>query len=93
MISQLEHAPYEAERRTIDVSGDGNNNAGRDVTTARDDTVARGASINGLAILTDISHATNPSHTNPPGGLENYYREKVIGGPGAFVMCESLDLI
>jgi hypothetical protein len=28
----------------------------------------------------------NPEHTNPPGGLENYYRENVIGGPGAFVM-------
>jgi Protein of unknown function (DUF1194) len=28
----------------------------------------------------------NPDHTNPPGGLENYYRNNVIGGPGAFVM-------
>jgi hypothetical protein len=27
-----------------------------------------------------------PDHTNPPGGLENYYRNNVIGGPGAFVM-------
>ena len=25
-------------------------------------------------------------HTNPPGGLANYYRNNVIGGPGAFVM-------
>ena len=25
-------------------------------------------------------------HTNPPGGLENYYRENVVGGPGAFVL-------
>ena len=25
-------------------------------------------------------------HTNPPGGLENYYRDNVIGGPGAFVI-------
>jgi hypothetical protein len=25
-------------------------------------------------------------HTNPPGGLENYYRENVIGGAGAFVL-------
>jgi hypothetical protein len=28
----------------------------------------------------------NPEHTNPPGGLDNYYRNNVIGGPGAFVM-------
>jgi hypothetical protein len=25
-------------------------------------------------------------HTNPPGGLAQYYRENVIGGPGAFVV-------
>jgi hypothetical protein len=25
-------------------------------------------------------------HTNPPGGLDTYYRDNVIGGPGAFVM-------
>jgi hypothetical protein len=25
-------------------------------------------------------------HTNPPGGLANYYRNNVIGGPAAFVM-------
>ena len=28
----------------------------------------------------------NAEHTNPPGGLENYYRDNVIGGPGAFVL-------
>jgi hypothetical protein len=28
----------------------------------------------------------NPDHTNPPGGLDNYYRNNVVGGPGAFVM-------
>ena len=25
-------------------------------------------------------------HTNPPGGLAQYYRNNVIGGPGAFVV-------
>jgi hypothetical protein len=30
--------------------------------------------------------AWNPEHTNPPGGLANYYRTNVIGGPGAFVV-------
>jgi hypothetical protein len=28
----------------------------------------------------------NPEHTNPPGGLAEYYKHNVIGGPGAFVM-------
>jgi hypothetical protein len=28
----------------------------------------------------------NSNHTNPPGGLANYYRNNVIGGPRAFVM-------
>src|ERR1700733_7273545 len=39
-MGQLDKAPYEAARRTIDVSGDGTNNAGRDVATLRDERVA-----------------------------------------------------
>src|SRR4030081_3311470 len=34
--AQMEHAPFETARRTIDVSGDGPNNAGRDGKLARD---------------------------------------------------------
>jgi hypothetical protein len=79
-------APYESARRTIDVSGDGNNNSGRDVTAARDDALAKGITINGLVILTENPQAWNSEHTNPPGGLEKYYRDNVIGGPGAFVI-------
>ena len=83
---QLAQAPFESRRRTIDVSGDGTNNAGRDVIGARDEAVAKGVTINGLVILTDTPSAWNPEHTNPPGGLAAYYRNNVIGGPGAFVM-------
>jgi hypothetical protein len=25
-------------------------------------------------------------HTHPPGGLPHYYRDNVLGGPGAFVL-------
>ncbi len=53
---------------------------------ARDEAVAKGVTINGLVILSDRPVPWNPEHTNPPGGLENYYRDNVIGGPGAFVM-------
>jgi hypothetical protein len=82
----LERAPYEAGRRTLDVSGDGTNNSGRDVTLARDEALAKGVTINGLVILSDRPLAWNPEHTNPPGGLEDYFRRYVIGGPGSFVI-------
>jgi hypothetical protein len=82
----MARAPYEAPRRTIDVSGDGTNNSGRDVGLARDEALAKGVTINGLVILSDRPMAWNPEHTNPPGGLAEYYRTNVIGGPGAFVL-------
>jgi len=85
-MGQLDKAPYEAARHTIDVSGDGTNNAGRDVATLRDEAVAKGITINGLVILSDNPMSWNPDHTNPPGGLANYYRNNVVGGPSAFVM-------
>jgi len=84
-MGQFARAPYDAPRRTIDVSGDGTNNAGRDVVSVRDEALAQGVTINGLVILSDTPLAWNPDHTNPPGGLDNYYRNNVIGGPGAFV--------
>ena len=82
----LKSAPYQSPRRTIDVSGDGTNNSGRDVTLARDEAVAAGVTINGLVILSDRPMAWNPDHTNPPGGLAHYYQTNVVGGPGAFVV-------
>src|ERR1700730_6819405 len=84
--AQLERATFEGPRRTIDVSGDGTNNAGRDVKLARDETLAKGIVINGLVILSDRPVPWNAEHTNPPGGLEKYYQDNVVGGPGAFVL-------
>ena len=42
----------------------------------------------GLAILSDPQAPLigNAQHINPPGGLEKYYRDNVIGGPGSFVI-------
>jgi hypothetical protein len=85
-VSQLIRSPFEAPRQTIDLSGDGTNNAGRDVQRARDEAVARGITINALVILSDRDMPWNAEHTNPPGGLEQYFRDNVVGGPGAFVM-------
>jgi len=82
-------AAFETSRRVIDISGDGTNNQGRAVTDARDAAVGAGAVINGLAIFNKKAAAMGgylAMHTNPPGGLAHYYRENVIGGPGAFVV-------
>jgi hypothetical protein len=76
----------ESQRRVIDVSGDGTNTNGREPAPARDEAVAEGITINGLVILSPEPMPWNPLHTHPPGGLENYYRENVAGGPGAFVL-------
>src|SRR5262249_2030054 len=85
-MAQLDKAPFEATRRTIDVSGDGTTNAGRDVTLAREQALAKGVPIKGLVILSEHPVAWNAEHTNPPGGLDKYYENNVVGGPGAFVM-------
>jgi hypothetical protein len=85
-MAQLARAPFTAPRQAIDVSGDGTNNSGPDVPPLRDAAVAKGITVNGLAILSESPLAWNPEHTNPPGGLDNYYRNNVIGGPSAFVM-------
>ena len=85
-VAQFARSPFKAERYTIDVSGDGTNNAGRDVTFSRDEALALGITINGLVILSERPLSWNPEHTNPPGGLANYYRVNVTGGPGSFVI-------
>jgi len=85
-VAQLARAPFTADRQTIDVSGDGTNNAGRDVTMARDEALKLGITINGLVILSEHPLPWNPEHTNPPGGLAKYYEDNVTGGPGSFVM-------
>lgn len=85
-VNLIGRSPFQSDRRVIDVSGDGTNNSGADVTAARDAALARGLTINGLVILSDEPLPTNPTHTHPPGGLKSYYERYVIGGPGAFVV-------
>ncbi len=85
-VGQIERAPFVSDRRVIDVSGDGNNIAGRLITDARDDAVAKNVTINALVILTPLEEAFRPEHTNPPGGLDKYFQDNVIGGPGAFTI-------
>jgi hypothetical protein len=68
-----------APRRTIDISGDGPNNAGAPILIARDAVLAAGVVINGLPLI--FGRRTLP--------IEEYYQNCVIGGPGAFVVTVS----
>ncbi|MCZ6663758.1 MAG: DUF1194 domain-containing protein [Gammaproteobacteria bacterium] len=69
---------FVSQRRVIDLSGDGRETTFREwrvpPTQARNVALARGITVNGLAILTD-----EPD-------LDDYYRDEVIGGFGAFVI-------
>ncbi|MBX6366873.1 MAG: DUF1194 domain-containing protein [Rhodospirillales bacterium] len=66
--------PWPAQRRAVDVSGDGMANIGPPPNAARDALVADGITINGLPILSEEPW------------LEFYYSDYVIGGPGAFII-------
>lgn len=69
---------FEGMRKVIDVSGDGPNNMGAPVEGVRDQALAAGIVINGLALV------LRPSGTTV--GLDKYYKDCVIGGPGSFVL-------
>lgn len=81
-VRLIETNAYQGTSKVIDVSADGPNIGGREITAARDDAVAAGVTVNGLVI-------------SRPGGvvrrvqgepLTEHFRRDVIGGPGAFVM-------
>lgn len=64
---------FTGDRRIIDVSADDRYNAGSAPSYARGVAVNEGITVNGLAI-------------DPTGFLTSYFRDNVIGGPGAFAM-------
>lgn len=70
----LDEAPTRADRRVVDLSGDGAANRGTPPRRARDALVARGITVNALAV------------TNLEDDLETYYAREVIGGAGSFVL-------
>ena len=73
---------FESHRKVIDISGDGPSNDGRVVTWARDDAAARGVTINGLQLMTREGEGGQWYLDD----LDRYYRDCVIGGPGAFII-------
>ena len=66
--------PVDALRKVIDISGDGEDNDYGNVIYSRNMAIAQGITINGLPILDGSKF------------IEAYYRYKVIGGPGSFVI-------
>jgi len=78
-------SPFQAQRKVVDVSGDGENNHGPPVEDERDRTVAEGIVVNGLPILRPNSRMAS---TGLPGetALEEHYRTMVTGGARAFVL-------
>ena len=76
--------PFRGTRRVIDVSGDGINNSGRPSNESRDAAVAAGVTINGIVIMNDRQPGGLFLSPQPP--LDEFYRDNVIGGPGAFLI-------
>jgi hypothetical protein len=79
--SRFDGNGYTSPRRVIDVSGDGPNNMGMPIEPARDSVIGDGITINGLPIM--IKQAWGFASID---NLDVYYRDCVIGGPGAFLL-------
>ena len=79
----LDQNNFEGTRRVIDISGDGPNNSGDLVLPARDRAIAAGVTINGLPIMDQGFGAYSAYNIR---NLDLYYRDCVIGGPGAFLI-------
>jgi hypothetical protein len=72
-LALFDNSEHVADRRVIDISGDGKASLGPSPVGMRDRIIAAGVTINGLPIL------------NEEPALDRYYEENVVGGPGAFV--------
>ena len=68
-------------RRVIDVSGDGHNRAGPDLLKTREQVLSKNIVINGLPIMLSPALQRGPDGY----GLDQYFKDCVIGGPSAFV--------
>jgi len=66
-------APYTARRSVINILSNGVDNNGQDPSTIRDQAISMGITINGIVF-------------GDRDDLPDYFRQRVIGGPGAFLM-------
>lgn len=75
----LDQFPGTAERKVIDISGNGENNEGLPVQVSRRKAIEKGYTINAIAV-------PNDQEENPGFQLASYFSDNVIGGFSAFVM-------
>ena len=79
----IEGNRFEGWRKVIDLSGDSSwNPQGPALAIARDAILGAGIVINGLAILCRDACSGRPRFEN----LEAEYADKIVGGPGSFVV-------
>jgi Protein of unknown function (DUF1194) len=81
-VAMMEENEFFGLRKVIDMSGDGPNNQGGQVTEARDLALTKGITINGLPLM--MKGTGNGWYHMP--NLDHYYEDCVIGGPGAFTI-------
>lgn len=74
--SLMRRAPGDCLFRTLDISGDGRNNDGFPPASAYRAFAYREITVNGLAVT---------EGAGDPEGIEAYYRDELIRGPGSFV--------
>lgn len=82
-LALLKRAPYEADRKVIDISGDGRSNDGPPLPIARQAADTWEVTINGLPIDNERSRLAADME---PGQIARYYEKEVITGPGAFIV-------
>lgn len=75
--TQIERNRFMGRRKVIDISADGPDRHGVAPAQARDRAVAAGITVNALAIMTGRYR------------LDDYLKNNIAGGPGAFVMTAS----
>jgi hypothetical protein len=79
---RFDNSGYQSKRHVIDISGDGRTNDGPPAEMVRDKLVDQGIVINGLPVMMNRTNFGRPADA----GLDKYYEENVIGGPGAFMI-------
>ena len=82
-LGLLKTSPHKTDRKVIDISGDGRNNDGPPLDAARAAAQTWDVTINGLPIDNERSRLASDME---PGEIAKYYRERVIMGPGAFIV-------
>lgn len=85
-IKRFDANPHKADRLVLDISGDGPNNTGISLRAIRKLALARGIIINGLPIAAEEAASDPRSGAQIDAYTVSHYRERVIGGPGAFMI-------